>query len=77
MKFKIAKGNPLKEILDLFSPEAQRITPELLDKFKVLLEDAGFICETDMETSRCLDFLEELNLVKIENKTDGYYIKRI
>lgn len=77
MKFKPATGNPLGKILDLFTPEPQRITYELLDTFKLLLEDAGFICENDMETSRCLDFLEELDLVKIENKTDGYFIKRI
>ena len=77
MKFKSAERNPLADILALFTIEEQKLTHVLLDKFKVLLEDAGFICEDDQETSRCLDFLEELNLVSIFKKTDGYYIKRI
>lgn len=77
MKFKPAERNPLGDILELFTVESQKLDSSLLDKFRVLLKDAGFICENDMETSRCLDFLEELELVKIENKKDGYYIKRI
>ena len=77
MKFKPQERNPLTDILDLFDVREQKITQSLLNKFKLLLEDAGFVCENDDETSRCLDFLEELGLIAITNKTDGYYIKRI
>ena len=77
MKFAEPTRNPMGEILELFSYEWDYLTPSVLENFRLLLVEAGFISENIGETSRCLDMLEELNLVEIKTENNEYKIRKI
>lgn len=77
MKFSNAVRNPLPEILELFPVGAEvLLTISNMEKFRVLLKDAGFHCENNEETSRCLDLLVETGLVEMIKRNGLVYIKR-
>jgi hypothetical protein len=77
MKFTEPTRNPMADMLELFSYEWDYLTPSMLENFRILLEEAGFVSDNVGETSRCLDILEDLELVEIKNENNEYKIRKI
>jgi len=77
MKFAEPTRNPMGDILELFSYEWDYLTPSILENFRILMIDAGFISENVSETSRSLDILEELKLIEIKQEDNQYKVRKV
>jgi hypothetical protein len=77
MKFAEPTRNPMGDILELFSYEWDYLTPSILENFRILMIDAGFISENVSETSRSLDILEELKLIEIKEEDNQYKVRKV
>lgn len=67
--------NPLKEILDLFTDEFEDLSLDNLETMTSLLREGDIVCHEYHETFRCLQVLEELKVIELQefiDKQTGY-----
>jgi hypothetical protein len=70
MKFSKSSYNPLAEILELFPTYAPMfVTTFGFEQFNKLLRQGGVHCQSQAEMLQCLEVLESLGVLEVEQVT--------